>query len=104
MSQIAHAAWHNTSGKITHMNFYANTDTILIRLEGPGTDVPQCSNKDYFAIDGSMPESRRNQILSALLSAKAAGILVTLAYDANGTCVPYGNNPNAYRSILRVVR
>lgn len=83
-----HAAWHNLTGEITHINFYATTDTVLVKLEGPGIPVDACSSKDYFAIDGTTPEARRSQMIAALLSEKTAGTKDTIAYDFTSFCVP----------------
>jgi hypothetical protein len=97
------AGWNNTSGTVSSINNYAHTDTVLIKLSSLGEDVEACGNKDTFAIDGALPESRRNQIYSALLAAKASGKSVTLAYDDTGNCIAYGSNPSAYRGIVRII-
>lgn len=99
----SYAGWHNTTGKITHINFYAHTNTVLLRLDSSGHDVAECTNKDYFAVNSTMAENRRNQMISALLAAKAMGKTITIAYNQTGSCAAYGSNTSAYRSILRVI-
>lgn len=103
ISSNAYSEWENTSGTVISMNNYASTDTVLVKLSSPGVAVTECSNKDYFAIDGSLPENRRSQMYSALLAAKASGNSVTVAYENTGGCVPYGNNSSAYRGIRRII-
>lgn len=96
-------AWHTTSGTVKNIYAYANTDTVLVELSTHGAAVPECSNTKMFAINGAHPESRRNQMLTLLLTAKATGTRLSVAYNTSGGCVPYGGNNSAYREILRII-
>lgn len=96
-------AWHTTSGTVENIYVYANTDTVLVELSAHGHAVSECSNTEQFAINGARSESRRNQMLTMLLTAKATGTRLNLAYNTSGGCVPYGGNNSAYREILRII-
>lgn len=102
LPSLGWAGWLNTSGKVVNMNFYFKTDTVLVKLDKPGVSN-DCSSLEYFAIDGGMPAERRQQMISALLSAKAMGQPVTIAYNEVDDCVAYDANPKAYRRIVRVI-
>ncbi|MDX3773848.1 hypothetical protein QE250_06965 [Chromatiaceae bacterium AAb-1] len=103
LSSQVYSGWENTKGKVVSINNYAHTDTVLVKLSSPGVSVEACESKDYFAIDGNLPESRRNQMFTVLLAAKASDKEVTIAYDNTGNCIAYGNNPSVYRGILRII-
>lgn len=97
------AAWLSTSGTILNINFYAATDTVLVLLSSYGADTG-CTNKTTFAIDGSLPTERRQQMVSALLSAEASGSTVNVYYEDSGGCVAWNTDSNAYRSIKRLAK
>lgn len=97
------AAWLNVTAKVSQIIQYSHTDTILVKLELAGTKIAACSNADHFAINGSLPESRRASLLSSLLAAQAAARPVAIAYDDLGGCVPWDSNPAVYRGITRLI-
>ncbi len=98
----AHAVWINVTGRVDMVSLYTTTDTIVVRLSESGSQVAACSNTTEFAIDGAIPENRRQQLLSVLLTAKASDSEVTIAYNDTGGCVAWGADPNVYRGALRV--
>ena len=98
----ANAAWIGVTGKVTTILLYDSTDSILVVLDSPGTVVAECSNNQTFAINGTLPADRRNQMLSALMMAKASGQSVTIMFNDVGGCVSRGASSNVYRKIERV--
>lgn len=61
----------NTSGVVTSVLTYTGNDRILIKLDKM-PEHPSC-NASFFAVDGSLPAERRQQILARLLTAFATG-------------------------------
>ena len=59
VSNFACAAWIEASGTVNRIATYAHTDTVLVYLDGGGTQVAECTNKTVFAISGSMLSERR---------------------------------------------
>jgi len=98
----AKAAWIYTTGKITSVQAYIKTDTVLVKLDVSGTPVPECSNTRTFAIDGDVVADRRKQMLSLLLAAKATEQSVSIAYNDSNGCVAWDSRQNVFRSITRV--
>ena len=96
------AVWIGVTGKVTTILLYDSTDSILVIMDSPGTAVAECSNTQTFAINGSLPADRRNQMLSALMMAKASGQSVTIMFNDVGGCVSWGSTSNVYRKIERV--
>jgi hypothetical protein len=98
----ANAAWIGVTGKVTTILLYDSTDSILVVLDSSGAAVAECSNNQTFAINGALPADRRNQMLSALMTAKASGQSVTIMFNDVGGCVSWGASSNVYRKIERV--
>ena len=98
----SHAVWLNTAGKITSLTTYATTNTILVTLSNPGTDVEQCSNKTTFAISKDINAEARARMYSMLLAAQTSDRTVTVSYNDVGNCEPWDANLNAYRKITRL--
>nr|BDD45206.1 hypothetical protein 12 [Saccharospirillaceae bacterium] len=94
--------WNTATGTVETINFYSTTSTVLVELSTDGTAVSECNNNTLFAVDGTQPEARRNQMVSALLAAKASGNTVSISYSTSGGCVAYGSNTNAFRGIKRL--
>ncbi|MCL1127810.1 hypothetical protein [Shewanella surugensis] len=46
---------------------------------------PSC-NDSFFAVDGTLPAERRQQILARLLTAFATGKKTNIGFDAKGGC------------------
>lgn len=102
LSQGVYAYWIDASGKVTSIITYAHTDTILIKLEVAGTEVPECGNKSDFAISKSVPEERRSKMYALLLAAKMSGTPVTVSFSHSGNCEPWDSNSSVYRMITRL--
>lgn len=75
----------NMTGKVTQVLTYTYTDQIYFRLENQPKSHPSCS-VDFFSIDASTPEARRQQVLSRLLIAYASGTPINIGYDKEAGC------------------
>lgn len=102
LSKGVYAYWVDASGKVTSIITYAHTDTILVKLEVAGTEVPECDNKSDFAISKSVPEERRSKMYALLLAAKMSGTPVTVSFSHSGNCEPWDSNSSVYRMITRL--
>ncbi len=98
----ANAAWIETAGEVTSIMTYSTTNTILVNLSSQGAPVKACSNTSTFAIPKSTSAESRARMYSMVLAAKTAGTQITVAYDENGGCEPWGSNTSAYRIIKRM--
>jgi hypothetical protein len=98
----ANSAWIGVTAKVETILLYDSSDSILVILDSPGAAVAECSNNQTFAINGTLPADRRNQMLSALMMAKASGQSVTIMFNDVGGCVSWGASSNVYRKIERV--
>lgn len=96
------AAWLDVGGKVTGLITYASKETILVTITNPGADVAECSNKNVFAISGSMSSEARARMYAMLLSAQATGRNVVISYNSVGNCERWDANQNAYRRIVRL--
>lgn len=82
----SHAGYNaNMTGKVTQVLTYTCTDQIYFRLENQPKSHPSCG-VDFFSIDASIPEARRQQVLSRLLIAYASGTPINIGYDKEGDC------------------
>ncbi|WNO10318.1 hypothetical protein [Teredinibacter sp. KSP-S5-2] len=102
LSMNCFAAWKNVGGKVKSITTYATTETILVTISSHGEDVPECSNKSVFAISKDISSEARARMYSMLLAARATDRSVTLAYNHEGNCEPWGSNQDAYRRITRM--
>jgi hypothetical protein len=102
LSQGVYAYWVDASGKVASIITYAHTDTILVKLEVAGTEVPECSNKSEFAISKSIPEERRSKMYALLLASKMSGTPVTVSFSHSGSCEPWDSKSSVYRTITRL--
>lgn len=102
LSSDVFAYWIDTKGKVTSIITYAHTDTILIKLDAAGTEVPECSNKTDFAISKSVPEGRRSRMYAFLLAAKMSGTPVIVSFNHEGHCEHWDSKTSVYRSIQRL--
>lgn len=102
LSNDAFAYWMDAKGKVTSIITYAHTDTILVKLDVSGTEVPECSNKSDFAISKSIPEDRRAKMYALLLAAKMSGTPVTVSFNHSGECEPWDSKTSVYRTIKRL--
>ncbi len=92
----ASAAYNsNIRGVLQGVYVYSDGDYIYFRFEQQPTSHPGC-NPYYFVIHGSVPENRRNTMLSRLLTAYAMKENVNIGYDAQGDC------SNGYIRVHRV--
>ena len=85
----------NISGVLQGVYVYSDGDYIYFRFEDQPSSHPGC-NPTYFVIHGSVPENRRNAMLSRLLTAYAMKESVNIGYDAQGDC------SNGYIRVHRV--
>lgn len=85
----------NFTGKITHVLTYTHSDELLIKVEGQPSSHPICNQFDYMAIDTSIPNARRQIILSRILLAYTTGKPVNIGYDSKDECV--GSRLKIYR-------
>ncbi len=85
-STIACAAYNaNHSSVITGVFVYTDTDDIYITLKNK--PEAKCNNT-YFVISSSVPEVRRQMLLSRLLLAFASKETTNIGFDAQeGACV-----------------
>ena len=97
----AETRWIGVSGTVENISVYETTDTILFTLSSAGETVSHCTNKTNFAISGTAPSDRRKQLLSVLLSSRASGKPVSVAYS-DTECVPWDTNQNAYRRVRKI--
>lgn len=102
LSQGVCAYWVDATGKVTSIITYAHTDTILVKLDVAGADVPECSNKSDFSISNSVPEERRSKMYALLLAAKMSGAPVTVSFSHSGSCEPWDSKTSVYRIITRL--
>ena len=100
MSNEVNAAWFTVNSKVKGISTYGHTSTILVVLESQGRDIPLCSNKSAFAIGADMEQERRDRMYSMLLAARAASLLVRIAFE-DSKCVSWSKS-NVYRKITNV--
>ncbi len=96
------AAWLEAGGKVVGLATYSSSETILVTLSANGSPVAECSNKSTFAISKTMSEEARARMYAMVLAAKAAGTIITVAYNETGSCEPWGSAPSVYRQIKRM--
>jgi hypothetical protein len=75
----------NLVGVVTEVSTYTDSNLILFRLSTQPASHPGC-NKDYFALESAIPESRLGRLYARLLSAKATGETINIGYDNVGDC------------------
>lgn len=76
---------NNIRGEIESVYVYADHDAIYFRFKNHPTTHESCK-PTYFVISSSIPENRRNQLLSRLLLAKASKENINIGYDSKGDC------------------
>ncbi|WP_096087865.1 hypothetical protein [Agaribacterium haliotis] len=100
---LANAYWLEASGEVASLNIYASNNTILVNLKDvDGDDVDECANKTTFAVSKSLEPEARARMYAYLLAAKTAGARVTLAFNHEGGCEPWGSKSDVYRKIQRL--
>lgn len=85
----------NFQGEVTEVLTYADSDNVLIRVSGRPTSHPICTRFDYIVIDGSIPEARRQAMLSRVLLAYSTGEVINIGYDSKDECI--GSRIKVYR-------
>lgn len=75
----------NMKGVVKTLAVYADADYIYLQLENQPTEHPTC-NPAYFVIQSTVPENRRQMLLSRLSMAYASKEEVNIGYDAQGDC------------------
>ena len=75
----------NMSGLVTNIVTYTDSDRIYFKLDNQPSHHP-IYNPDYFSIDDSISNDRRQQLLSRLLTAYASGKPVNIGFDRDGDC------------------
>lgn len=75
----------NMKGIVTSVLTYTGGDQIYFILDNQPSTHPTC-NASLFSIDAGVPSSRRQQVLSRLLTAHATGKPVNIGYDSQGDC------------------
>lgn len=75
----------NTSGIVTMVITYTDSDQILFRLENQPSSHPAC-NANYFSVPAETPADRRKAMLARLLLAKATGETINVGFDGTGAC------------------
>lgn len=83
---LAHAAYNsNVQVTITNVMIYTGGDYIYFTTDTK-PQHPTCNNS-YFVIPETVPENRRNQLLSRLMLAYTTKEQVNIGFDATGECV-----------------
>ncbi len=72
--------------RLTSVITYTEQDDILFTIESP-PQLSQCG--PYFLILGTLPDARRAQLLSRLLTAYSSNSPINIGYDGS-TCGPGG--------------
>lgn len=85
----------NIKGTLEGVYVYTDHDAIYFRFKNQPTSHPSCK-ATYFVISGSVPQERREQLLSRLMLALASKELVNIGYDSQGNCA------NGYIRVHRV--
>lgn len=75
----------NIRGELEGVYVYTDHDAIYFRFKNQPTSHPSCKST-YFVISGSVPQERRDQLLSRLMLALASKELVNIGYDSQGNC------------------
>lgn len=73
------------TGVLEGVYVYTAGDYIYFRLTNQPASHPGC-DPTYFVISENVPESRRQMLLSRLLSAYAMKENVNIGYDSKGDC------------------
>ena len=98
---LGHAAWTNTSGKVTLVSTYTTTEHILFTLDNNNITVPENCTTSTFAIEPHISADKRSQLLSVLLAAQASGKTVNIAYD-DTLCTPWTSGSTQYLKVYRI--
>jgi len=86
---------NNIRGEVKDVYVYTDHDAIYFRFKNQPTSHDSCK-PTYFVISASIPENRRNQLLSRLLLAKASKENINIGFDSIGDCA------NGYIRVHRV--
>lgn len=96
LSFNAGAAYNaNMIGVLKSVMVYTEGSYIYLILDNQPKSHPTCK-PNYFVISDSVPQERRQMLLSRLLSAYAMKEKVNIGYDSQGDCV------NGYIRVHRV--
>lgn len=87
LSSLSFADYNaNHKSELSAVVTYAAGDYIYVKLKNPPA-VTSC-DKTYFVISETVPESRRQMMLSRLLMAYASKEVVNIGYDeGSGDCI-----------------
>lgn len=85
----------NIRGELEGVYVYTDHDAIYFRFKTQPTSHETCK-ATYFVISGSVPQDRRDQLLSRLMLALASKEQVNIGYDSQGNCA------NGYIRVHRV--
>ena len=92
----SHAVYNdNIIGVLKLVSVYADSDNIYLALENQPTTHPTC-NPGYFVISKTVPQERRNMLLTRLLSAYHSKENVKIGFDNAADCA------NGYMRVHRV--
>lgn len=98
---MSQAAWVTVHSKIDKIITYADRDYILITIEDTSFTIPEPCNTRTIAISPNVPENRRNQILSTLLSAQAQKAEVSLTFS-DSSCVAWTSGDTQYLKLIKI--
>lgn len=82
-------------GTLTGVYVYTDGDYIYFRLNNQPTSHPKCKS-NYFVIPSTVPQNRREMLLSRLLTAYSMKEKVNIGYDNSVECA------NGYIKVHRV--
>jgi hypothetical protein len=85
----------NMQGVLTGVYVYTDGDYIYFTLNNQPTSHPKCKS-NYFVIPSTVPQNRREMLLSRLLTAYSMKERVNIGYDNSVECA------NGYIKVHRV--
>lgn len=85
----------NLQGTLTGVYVYTDGDYIYFTLNNQPTSHPKCKS-NYFVIPSTVPQNRREMLLSRLLTAYSMKERVNIGYDNSVECA------NGYIKVHRV--
>lgn len=97
-----YAEFRTTSGAVTDITTYAQTETVLVNLSSAGVPDAGCSNVTTFAIGKDISAEARARMYAMLLAAQAGRRSVVVTHDDTVACEPWGSTQNVYRRIVRM--